>query len=179
MCTYIAITTRKLVSSVSLGVILPFSVQAKVFCKLPWSNTHFWGRGWGIKSPFWLLNSPTAGNTTGLSMKRFEGKSQWEVETAGGERESCQPGVFSNTAYLGIEAQKKCKDALILLPCILSIWKQARKKRENSAINISPRLQYLKNDKLMVTPKTTSNNLIATNFPATCWENNLDVSAQN
>lgn len=62
-------------------------------------------------TPFWLLNSPTAGNTTGVFMKRFKGKSQWEVVTAGAEREPCQQGVFSDMAYLGLETQQKGKDA--------------------------------------------------------------------
>jgi len=31
--------------------------------------------------------------------------------TAGAERESCQQGVFSNTAYLGLGTQQKPKDA--------------------------------------------------------------------
>lgn len=54
-------------------------------------------------------------------MKWFEGKSQWEVVTAGGERESCQQEVLSNVAYLGVEAQQKGKDALIFLRRFFSL----------------------------------------------------------
>lgn len=177
MFIYIAITTCKLISSVSLCVNLSSSVQAKVILLAIMIQHIFWVRGG--RSPFWLLNSPTAGNTTGLFMKWFEGKSQWEVVTAGGERESCQQGVFSNMAYIGTEIQQKGKDALIFLHCILSLQKQARKNRENSTISVSSVLQYVKNDKLTVLPKAIGNDSIATNFPATCWKNNRDEHAQN
>ena len=79
-------------------------------------------------------------------------------------------------AYLGIETQQKGKDALIFLHCIFSLEKYTRKKRENRAINVSSLLQYLRNDKLMVSPKTIGNDLIATVFSASCWEVNLDES---
>lgn len=64
--------------------------------------------------------------------------------TAGGEKESCQQGVFSIMAYIGTEIQQKGKDALIFLHCVLSLQKQARKNRENSTISVSSVLQYVK-----------------------------------